>query len=221
MTRRLWTLHAGNKYAHLLALLLLFFMISPLFERANYTPPIISFVFLCILAFTMRAIELHHATQRVCVVLLLLGFVLDLASYVVVSAGMQVLLGLSATGLYVLVMLVTLATMMQHLFTTAQVTWDTILGGISIYFLLGFFWALLFITLHQLQPASFHVPPPGHAMYLVYFSFTTLTTVGYGDVVPTSGVAMMLANLESIVGQLFLTVFIARLIGLHLAHHLR
>jgi hypothetical protein len=59
----------------------------------------------------------------------------------------------------------------------------------------------------------------GHPMYLIYFSFTTLATVGYGDIVPTNGVAMMLSNFESLVGQLFLTVFIARLIGLHLAHH--
>ncbi len=221
MPHRLWKLHAGNKYAHLLALLLVFFILSPVFERANYTPPIISFVFLCILAFTMRAIELHRMTLRVCVVLLLLGFVLDLASYVAGPATLQTGLGLGATSLYAVVMLVTMATMVQRLFTTAQVTWDTILGGISTYFLLGFFWALLFITLHQLHPCNFHVPPPGHAIYLVYFSFTTLTTVGYGDVVPTSGMAMMLANLEAIVGQLFLTVFIARLIGLHLAHHLR
>jgi len=157
----------------------------------------------------------------VCGLLLLLGFVMDLASYAVSTAGPQELLGLCATGLYLVIMLVTIATMVQRLFTTVQVTWDTILGGISTYLLIGFFWALLYITLQQLNAVRFHVPPPGHAMHLVYFSFTTLATVGYGDVVPTNGMAMMLANLEAIVGQLFLTVFIARLIGLHLAHHTR
>jgi len=49
----------------------------------------------------------------------------------------------------------------------------------------------------------------------MYFSFTTLTTVGYGDITPVSSFAMMLTNLEGIAGQLFLTIFIARLVGLH------
>jgi hypothetical protein len=213
----LWKLHAGNKYAHLLALLVIFFVLTPLFGQTEHTAPVISFVFLCILVFTMRAIELHRRTRHVCVGLLLLGFALDMLSYT--HATLLTPCGFSATALYLLVMLFTIATMVQRLFTTTQVTWDTILGGISTYLLLGFFWALLYFTLRELHVASFRMAESGHPMYLIYFSFTTLATVGYGDIVPTNGVAMMLSNFESLVGQLFLTVFIARLIGLHLAHH--
>jgi hypothetical protein len=51
-----------------------------------------------------------------------------------------------------------------------------------------------------------------------YFSFITLTTVGYGDIVPHSPAARTLAALEAITGQIYLTVLVARLVGLHIVH---
>jgi hypothetical protein len=51
----------------------------------------------------------------------------------------------------------------------------------------------------------------------MYFSFATLTTLGYGDIVPTSPVSRMLASVEAIAGQLYLAVLVSRLVGLHIA----
>ena len=51
---------------------------------------------------------------------------------------------------------------------------------------------------------------------MMYFSFSTITTLGYGDIVPNSGLAKMLANLEAITGHMYTTIFIARLVGLHI-----
>lgn len=56
----------------------------------------------------------------------------------------------------------------------------------------------------------------GRLMQMRYFSFETLTTLGYGDIVPRSPVARMLATLEAVMGQIYLTVLIARLVGLHI-----
>jgi hypothetical protein len=52
---------------------------------------------------------------------------------------------------------------------------------------------------------------------MLYFSFVTLTTLGYGDIVPVSGAAKMLASGEALFGQIYLAVFIARLVALHVA----
>jgi hypothetical protein len=60
----------------------------------------------------------------------------------------------------------------------------------------------------------------GQPVGVLYFSFVTLTTLGYGDVVPTSPVTRTLASLEAITGQLYLTVLVARLVGLHIAESL-
>ena len=55
---------------------------------------------------------------------------------------------------------------------------------------------------------------PGFSDFL-YFSFVTLTTLGYGDVTPVHDVAQMLAVAEAVTGQLYLTIFVARLVGLY------
>ena len=56
---------------------------------------------------------------------------------------------------------------------------------------------------------------------MVYYSFVTLTTLGYGDIVPVSPSARALATLEALTGQLYLTVLVARLVGLHITHSSR
>ena len=53
---------------------------------------------------------------------------------------------------------------------------------------------------------------------MIYFSFVTLTTLGYGDIVPLSPAARALAMVEALLGQLYLTVLVARLVGLHITH---
>lgn len=56
---------------------------------------------------------------------------------------------------------------------------------------------------------------------MIYYSFVTLTTLGYGDIVPVSPSARSLATLEALTGQLYLTVLVARLVGLQITHSAR
>jgi voltage-gated potassium channel Kch len=51
-----------------------------------------------------------------------------------------------------------------------------------------------------------------------YFSFVTLTTIGYGDIVPRSAAGRIFASLEAVMGQIYLAVLVARLVGLHIIH---
>lgn len=112
-----------------------------------------------------------------------------------------------------------------------RVTLDTIFGGICVYLLLGVAWSLAYSVLEYLQPGSFLVdglPLPGtggpdefRRDELIYFSFVTLTTVGYGDVLARSNPARALAAAEAVTGSLYLAIFIARLVGLHMVHQNR
>src|SRR5437016_11414331 len=91
--------------------------------------------------------------------------------------------------------------------------------------LLGYGWTFVYSILLELQPQSFvatsevarndHV---GRILQLRYFSFMTLTTVGYGDIVPHSQAAPTMAILEAVMGQFYLVVLIGRLVGLHIVH---
>ena len=107
----------------------------------------------------------------------------------------------------------------REIFTTSEVTLDVVRGGISVYMLIGFLWALLYGIVNTLDANAFSQPLIQQDSYLrtMHFSFTTLTTLGYGDIVPLSEVAQVLTNLEAIVGQMYSSVLIAILIGSYLA----
>lgn len=115
--------------------------------------------------------------------------------------------------------------LLHLLFTTTYVTKDVIYAALSIYFLIGVLYGIIFTLLECFLPGSFALPQPlgDYTFYsafgqdLIYFSFITLTTSGYGDIVPLSPPAKFLSILEAITGQIYLTVMIARLIGIHIA----
>lgn len=102
---------------------------------------------------------------------------------------------------------------------------DTVYGGICVYILLGYCFALVFMLLELLLPGSFHYahhPPTSTSEIqgtLIYFSFVTLTTVGFGDITPLTPPAKSLAMIEAVVGPMFVAVFIARLVGIRTSSH--
>jgi hypothetical protein len=113
------------------------------------------------------------------------------------------------------------------------VTGDTISGAMCVYFLMGTMWAFLFMLVEAVHPGSFrlgegetiaadpaHLRPVPLSLFL-YFSLVTLSTVGFGDIVPLSGPARGLATLEGIIGQFYMAVLVARLVGLYIVHSQR
>ncbi len=105
------------------------------------------------------------------------------------------------------------------MFRQGPVTWSRIQGGICVYLLLGLAWASAYQLIDQLHPGSFHfVSEPTDidqaTSKLVYFSFATLTTVGFGDVLPVAPFARSLAIAEAMVGQLFPAILIGALVAM-------
>ena len=103
-----------------------------------------------------------------------------------------------------------------NVFASGRAIGDRVFGAVVLYLLLGLLWAVAYQGVETLAPNSFTVHPAeasGLAEW-VYFSFVTLTTVGYGDVTPVAQGARSLAMLEALVGQLYPAVIIARLVSL-------
>ena len=120
-------------------------------------------------------------------------------------------------GSYAVFFFISVGAMIGKIFTQTKVTADIIRGGIAVYFLLGIFWACLYRLLLQFDPQALAITNyNGEFSTIIYFSFTTLTTLGYGDIVPLTWQARILTVFESTIGQIYMTVLIARLVGLHL-----
>lgn len=105
--------------------------------------------------------------------------------------------------------------LLQQIFTAWRVTADTIWGSICIYLMLGFVWSFVYGALAVVQVTAFKDVAADQIASLVYFSFVTLSTLGYGDITPLTRQAQVLAFSEALVGQLYLTVLVARLVGLY------
>jgi voltage-gated potassium channel len=103
-----------------------------------------------------------------------------------------------------------------------RITGYRVLGGIAGYLLIGLIWTFAYQLLVQHAPGAFHFEPgvaetlPGEPSHLIYFSFVTLTTVGFGDVHPVNPVARALTIAEALVGQLYIAILIGSLVGMAL-----
>ncbi len=105
------------------------------------------------------------------------------------------------------------------------VTSETMSMSISVYLLLGLNWGLLYVLIFQLQPQAFSFgssPAPTFAEQNVfpifmYFSMTTLSTIGFGDITPVSLHARYAAVAEGITGQFYLAILVARLVGMQMS----
>ena len=106
-----------------------------------------------------------------------------------------------------------------------RIVFDMICGALCVFVLFGMCWANVYTLLERVAPGSFAVDfsryrvdagadPLAAAGVFTYYSFVTLTTVGYGDIVPSSATARWLVWLEAVFGQFYMAVFVSRLIGL-------
>lgn len=158
--------------------------------------------------------------------LMLPALVLEWLSNFVVSPPL-VLANLVFVGLFILYVA---AVVLREVLEEQRVTLDTIFGGICIYLLVGIAWVMAYAAIEFWQPGSFLVGDQtlqslhGEQVRFpefLYYSFVTMTTLGYGDIVAQSPPARACSTAEAIVGQLYIAIFVARLVGLHLAHEIR
>jgi len=114
---------------------------------------------------------------------------------------------------------VALVLLKRILLQTTNVDGQIIAGSVAVYLLVGIVFAYLFAFLELHTPGAFSLSHPGTDLGndFFYYSMVTLTTLGYGDITPVLPVARGLAAVEALIGPLYLTVLVARLVGMQIA----
>lgn len=126
------------------------------------------------------------------------------------------LIGILFTGYIIYIFL-------QFIFHSPRVNRNVISSALVVYLFLGILWCSMFTALEMIHPGSFNVQSDWigkNPTVFIYFSFVTLTTLGYGDITPITTQASALAIFEAIVGQVYIAVLIARLVGMQTAQFL-
>ena len=117
----------------------------------------------------------------------------------------------------------TLVSLLRAVLRSRSVTLETIYGAINVYLLMAILWGIAYLLLETLQPGALSIDTTRHPNHRVdwsdcmFFSFITLATVGYGDVVPVTAHSRSLSILEAVSGTMYVAVLVARLVGLYSA----
>lgn len=195
---------------YLLASILLVFFIGPVaFDYGLLSIVNLEILFLVILIFS---IFLHRHDSKL--------FKVTVVSLIIILINILFFDNNQSVSQYflkILIVSITIVELFREIFKTKIIDSHIISSAISIYVLVGIFWYLLFMFLLMIDPDSFYIRnfnPEMVSIDMIYFSFTTLTTLGYGDITPVSYTAKMWSITEAMMGVMFLAVMISRVVSL-------
>ncbi|MGK7872915.1 MAG: ion channel [Xenococcaceae cyanobacterium] len=212
-----WQKFSQKKYTHLLWALILLFLLFSLLEQSGISTIVIALVFFATIFLVIRTFYLPKKVRYFFLFLAVFSLLSDIVAVKGESIPHLVnSLYFASSLIDSLFMTMTILLLMRRIFLYKKVTADTIQGGISVYLLIGLLWLHFYQMIYIIDSDAFSVSIEQISSYeLAYFSFTTLTTLGYGDISPVNRLAMALANIEALIGQMYPAVFIARLVSLY------
>ncbi|WP_019504364.1 potassium channel family protein [Pleurocapsa sp. PCC 7319] len=208
----------NNKYTQLLIALIANFVLAP-FLRGNRGELALSLISLYAIIIIVKTFSLNPKFFRLYSGIALLTFLLEIVGRMELYGSWRLAFLLLIQVVYIFYLGMAIYLILRDILLSQEITIDTIRGGICVYLLIGFVWALLYGITASLDSNAFSQPIVEIESYgrAVYFSFTTLTTLGYGDIIPVSPLAKMLTNLEAIIGQLYPAILIAILVGSYIS----
>jgi voltage-gated potassium channel Kch len=211
----------------LLASILMLMIFFPfLFRHFSDYVLLLELFFIFLLLGGINVVSRNKKIVTVSVLIAFMAVVVIAFDYVLESRNLLIL----GLGLEILFLSITTFTVISHVLSYKKITEDKIYGAICAYLLIGIIWAMIYTTIEIAFPNSFHFAYgistssesySTHRFYFsqfIYYSYVTLSTLGYGDIVPITQEARVLSSLEAVIGQLYVAVLIARLVGLHITH---
>lgn len=207
----------------LLASFALLFFISPLIPGDQaLSDRILGLVNLVVLISCIRAIA---QTRRFFIFMVVFTCVnVLMGSYELLSTSDPDFFETLLLSVRVFYLITVFCSIMMYVLDSSAVTFDKICGAISAYMVMGIGWASVYTLFYHLNELSFNIPEAllstetVNSTWAIYFSFTTLTTLGYGDITPQTPAIQSYAIMQAACGQIFLAVIVARLVALQIVH---
>jgi hypothetical protein len=209
---REWVRQPVGRIALLLAVLLILIVGNPFFDRY---PLVLSALTAGGVLIAVNAVGQGRQALIVAVLLGAPTFLFYLADIAVHLEERVLVAGLVLSGAFFLYVAVVL---FRHIFSAQVVGADVLLAAVCIYLLLCFAWASAYAVIEVLEAGSaFSINYSGDVRlyHFIYYSFVTMTTLGYGDIAPQTPVAQSLAILQALAGVFYMGIMMARLIALY------
>ena len=199
----------GGRYGLLLLVLIGTYLFSA-FNGAHLTTEVQILLFALVLLLAMRSSPLQGWWPLIISVITVIGSAAAFA-----AALTETQAGLGAAEIWkTLVLLMTAVVVVRRVLAKPTVTIQSIYGALSAYLIIGLMFAACFAAIQRLEPSNFFADnEPVNTQTLQYFSFTTLTTLGYGDFTAANNGGRSIAVMEALTGQVFLATLVARLVS--------
>jgi len=204
-----------GRFSFLLILILLKFVLCPFLEGFIGINILMDIFFSLILISGIYAISEKKLVLIIGLLIALPTLVTQWSFYFLKIPSLELVHTAFGAAFFVYVLII----IISYLFKEKDVTVEVITSAVSAYFLIGLMWASVFSLLEILQPGSFLLTSQNQVRdvdQLFYYSFVTLTTIGYGDITALTPPAGSLSALEAMMGQIYLAVLVARLVGMYI-----
>jgi hypothetical protein len=209
-----------NDFSYLLIALLVFLIGVPIaIDLHLFSPEIIRAIgFSALLAIGLWSLRRSGRTFSAAVAFVVAGIILS----VLFAYNSHIIFRYGSTVTMLAFLLLATGEAMQQIAKGNNISANRIVGAICVYLMLGVIWALSYALMEAIIPGSFkglteQVASSSWNPDWVYFSFVTLSTLGYGDITPLTYSARALSFFEAIVGQFYLAVLVAGLVGAYLS----
>src|ERR1700733_9297077 len=199
---------SGPRYGSLLAILIVTYLLSAFTVAALGSAGQV-LLFLAVVLIALRPGRFRRRTGQILAVVLLLGTAAAIILELVDNKGPG---GGVASLWTALILLLAVFYIVRQVLSQPEITEQSIYGVVSAYMMIGLIFAAVYLAMYRFS-GQFFVHGPNVTKTFQYFSFTTLTTLGYGDFTAASDAGRAIAVLEAIVGQMFLATLVARLVA--------
>ena len=205
-----------RRFFILLVLILLTIVLTPFLDQFIETRILMDIFLTAIFFAIIFAIRTKRSHVIVASILVLPLIVSTWSIYFIESAQLGLLTRIFGALFFAYAVIIILQIVVQ----STEVTQETIFAAIVAYLLIALMWAFLYMTLELVIPGSFARPAASiraEMMHFEYFSFVTITTLGFGDITPLTNRASALVLLEALIGQIYLVVLVAWLVGMYVS----
>jgi hypothetical protein len=209
-----------GRFIYLLIFLLMLIAIQPIDEAIGRFGLLLDLIVSVILVSAIYAIS-GKRNHIVIGVLLAAPLLLSLwSAYFIKHAWFEIIGLLCGIAFFAFIIVIIL----KFIFSQNEITGNLIAGAAVVYLLMAMIWTYAYRVAEMIQPGSFSIAQ-GHSLEhpfsFLYFSMVTLTTLGYGDIFPVTTAAKACAILEAVIGQLYLVITIAWLVGAHISQSMQ
>ncbi len=208
-----------DRFLFLLVAHLALLLLSPLLESLFALKLLVNLCYTLVLVAAVHALA-YSRPQLVTAALLALPMLVAMWANRLVEIPHLRNWGLAFGTIFVLYVLIVI---IGHIARCRRIDRDLLFGAIVVYLLMGLMWAFAFELLEGLTPGAFQFPENAIAedpYRFVYFSFVTLATLGYGDMIPATPLAGALTILEAVIAQMYLVVGVGWLVGIHISQEM-